>query len=122
MSDILNATFADLLDVAYHDGAGLVKWGGDAVLLVFDGPDGDDLLRVVDEHDVGAVLLGGFVDDQERVNRRTVDDERGRARRVEPDALVDHEHRHRHEGVVGPDPQVADVDVEVGEYERDSAP
>ena len=39
MSDILNATFADLLEVAYADGAGLVKWGGDAVLLLFDGDD-----------------------------------------------------------------------------------
>src|SRR3954464_9074979 len=38
MSDILNATFAALLDVAYLNGAGLVKWGGDAVLLLFDGP------------------------------------------------------------------------------------
>jgi class 3 adenylate cyclase/tetratricopeptide (TPR) repeat protein len=39
MSDILNATFADLLAVAYKDGAGLVKWGGDAVLLLFEGED-----------------------------------------------------------------------------------
>ena len=39
MSDILNATFADLLSVAYNDGAGLVKWGGDAVLLLFQGAD-----------------------------------------------------------------------------------
>jgi class 3 adenylate cyclase/tetratricopeptide (TPR) repeat protein len=39
MSNTLNTTFAALLDVAYADGAGLVKWGGDAVLLLFDGPD-----------------------------------------------------------------------------------
>ncbi len=39
MSDLLNATFAQLLVVAYLDGAGLVKWGGDAVLLLFQGPD-----------------------------------------------------------------------------------
>ncbi len=39
LSDILNATFADLLDVAYRLGAGLVKWGGDAVLLLFDGAE-----------------------------------------------------------------------------------
>jgi class 3 adenylate cyclase/tetratricopeptide (TPR) repeat protein len=39
MSDILNAVFADLLSVAYRDGAGLVKWGGDAVLLLFEGDD-----------------------------------------------------------------------------------
>jgi class 3 adenylate cyclase/tetratricopeptide (TPR) repeat protein len=38
MSDILNSTFAALLDVAYLNGASLVKWGGDAVLLLFDGP------------------------------------------------------------------------------------
>jgi class 3 adenylate cyclase/tetratricopeptide (TPR) repeat protein len=38
MSDILNSTFSRLLDVGYQDGAGLVKWGGDAVLLLFDGP------------------------------------------------------------------------------------
>jgi class 3 adenylate cyclase/tetratricopeptide (TPR) repeat protein len=37
MSDALNATFAELLAVAYEDGASLVKWGGDAVLLLFDG-------------------------------------------------------------------------------------
>src|SRR5437588_7056092 len=37
MSDLLNALFTDLLAVAYDDGAGLVKWGGDAVLLLFDG-------------------------------------------------------------------------------------
>ena len=39
MSDTLNATFAALLAEAYEEGAGLVKWGGDAVLLLFDGPD-----------------------------------------------------------------------------------
>lgn len=39
MSDILNATFAELLDVAYADDAGLVKWGGDAMLLLFEGAD-----------------------------------------------------------------------------------
>ena len=39
MSDLLNATFRELLEVAYRDGAGLVKWGGDAVLLLFTGAD-----------------------------------------------------------------------------------
>ncbi len=39
MSDTLDATFAALLAVAYEDGAGLVKWGGDAVLLLFEGPN-----------------------------------------------------------------------------------
>jgi class 3 adenylate cyclase/tetratricopeptide (TPR) repeat protein len=39
MSDILSATFAGLLTEARADGADLVKWGGDAVLLLFQGPD-----------------------------------------------------------------------------------
>jgi class 3 adenylate cyclase/tetratricopeptide (TPR) repeat protein len=39
MSDILDATFGTLLSVARADGAELVKWGGDAVLLLFDGDD-----------------------------------------------------------------------------------
>ena len=39
MSDALNATFTQLLGEAGADGADLVKWGGDAVLLLFDGPD-----------------------------------------------------------------------------------
>jgi class 3 adenylate cyclase/tetratricopeptide (TPR) repeat protein len=39
MSDILSATFAGLLSEARDDGADLVKWGGDAVLLLFQGPD-----------------------------------------------------------------------------------
>ncbi len=39
MSDALNATFTELLSEARADGADLVKWGGDAVLLLFDGPE-----------------------------------------------------------------------------------
>ncbi len=39
LDEILNATFTELLAVAYADGAGLVKWGGDAVLLLFAGED-----------------------------------------------------------------------------------
>ena len=39
MSDILDATFGELLWVAYAYGAQLVKWGGDAVLLLFTGDD-----------------------------------------------------------------------------------
>jgi class 3 adenylate cyclase/tetratricopeptide (TPR) repeat protein len=39
MNDVLDSCFAELLAVAYDDGAGLVKWGGDAVLLLFDGED-----------------------------------------------------------------------------------
>ena len=38
MSDALNATFGHLLEVADRYGADLVKWGGDAMLLMFSGP------------------------------------------------------------------------------------
>ena len=37
MGDLLNSTFARLLVPAYDYGAALLKWGGDAVLLLFDG-------------------------------------------------------------------------------------
>src|SRR5205814_9293797 len=37
MGDVLNLIFEQLLAAAYEYGAGLVKWGGDAVLLLFDG-------------------------------------------------------------------------------------
>jgi class 3 adenylate cyclase/tetratricopeptide (TPR) repeat protein len=36
MGDVLNAMFEELLGAAYQYGAGLIKWGGDAVLLLFD--------------------------------------------------------------------------------------
>lgn len=39
MGDILNSVFDELLAPAYQHQGGLVKWGGDAVLLIFDGPD-----------------------------------------------------------------------------------
>lgn len=39
MSDMLSATFTGLLTATRDDGADLVKWGGDAMLLLFDGPD-----------------------------------------------------------------------------------
>ena len=39
MSDILSAVFTDLLTVAFSYGAWLVKWGGDAVLLLFEGDE-----------------------------------------------------------------------------------
>ncbi len=39
LNDTLDATFTELLSVAYDYGAGLVKWGGDAVLLLFEGDD-----------------------------------------------------------------------------------
>ena len=37
MADVLNAAFEELLTAAYDYGANLMKWGGDAVLLLFDG-------------------------------------------------------------------------------------
>ena len=37
MSQILDAVFTSLLDVAREYGADLIKWGGDAVLLLFQG-------------------------------------------------------------------------------------
>ena len=36
VNDALDYCFTELLSVAYDFGAGLVKWGGDAVLLLFD--------------------------------------------------------------------------------------
>ena len=39
MSDLLSATFSALLDVARLERADLLKWGGDAVLLLFRGAD-----------------------------------------------------------------------------------
>src|SRR3954451_24109081 len=37
VTDVMSATFARLLAVAYELGGGLVKFGGDALLLFFDG-------------------------------------------------------------------------------------
>ena len=39
MRDTLDGVFTALLDEAYDWGASLLKWGGDALLLLFDGPD-----------------------------------------------------------------------------------
>jgi class 3 adenylate cyclase/tetratricopeptide (TPR) repeat protein len=39
VTDVMNATFAALLEVAYGHGGGLLKFGGDALLLLFAGPD-----------------------------------------------------------------------------------
>ena len=39
MRDTLDGVFTALLDEAYDWGAGLLKWGGDALLLFFDGPE-----------------------------------------------------------------------------------
>ena len=39
VTDVMNETFARLLDVAYARGGGLLKFGGDALLLFFSGED-----------------------------------------------------------------------------------
>jgi class 3 adenylate cyclase len=39
MRDTLDGVFRALLDEAYHWGAGLLKWGGDALLLLFSGAE-----------------------------------------------------------------------------------
>ena len=39
VNDVMNATFAGLLEVAYAEGGGLLKFGGDALLLLYDGPE-----------------------------------------------------------------------------------
>ncbi len=38
MAELINGTFDALLEPAYAYGAGLIKWGGDATLLFFEGP------------------------------------------------------------------------------------
>src|SRR6478672_10496515 len=37
LAEVLEEVFSDLLSVAYADGANLLKWGGDAALLLFAG-------------------------------------------------------------------------------------
>jgi class 3 adenylate cyclase/tetratricopeptide (TPR) repeat protein len=39
MNDLLDGCFTELLSVAYDQGAAVIKWGGDAVLLLFDGDE-----------------------------------------------------------------------------------
>ncbi|MFD1946677.1 AAA family ATPase [Nocardioides aestuarii] len=55
MSDVLDATFAALLQHAVEEGGDLLKWGGDAVLLLFDGP-GHALRAVRATHRMRATL------------------------------------------------------------------
>jgi class 3 adenylate cyclase len=38
-AELINVTFEPLLAVAYEYGAGLIKWGGDATLLLFQGAE-----------------------------------------------------------------------------------
>src|SRR3954453_5196158 len=39
VTDVMNATFAALLEIAYAYGGGLLKFGGDALLLFYTGDD-----------------------------------------------------------------------------------
>ena len=39
VADLINETFEPLFAAAYDHGAGLIKWGGDAALLLFEGAD-----------------------------------------------------------------------------------
>jgi class 3 adenylate cyclase/tetratricopeptide (TPR) repeat protein len=39
VTDVMNATFAALLQVAYAEGGGLLKFGGDALLLLYSGEE-----------------------------------------------------------------------------------
>ncbi len=39
VAELINATFEPLLAAAYEYGAGLIKWGGDATLLLFQGAE-----------------------------------------------------------------------------------
>src|SRR3954453_239111 len=39
VTEVMNATFSALLEVAYGQGGGLLKFGGDALLLLYDGDD-----------------------------------------------------------------------------------
>jgi len=39
VTDVMNATFEALLDIAYAEGGGLLKFGGDALLLLYDDED-----------------------------------------------------------------------------------
>jgi len=57
LSDTLNTTFTELLSVAYEYGAGVIKWGGDAVLLLFEG----------DEHELRAAR--GMAEMQRTIRR-----------------------------------------------------
>jgi class 3 adenylate cyclase/tetratricopeptide (TPR) repeat protein len=65
MRDTLDGVFTALLDEAYDWGAGLLKWGGDALLLMFEGPQHPEravraaweMQRTIDR--VGRIHQGG---------------------------------------------------------------
>src|SRR6185437_11151048 len=39
VTDVMNSTFSALLNVAYGEGGGLLKFGGDALLLLYEGDE-----------------------------------------------------------------------------------
>ena len=65
LRDTLDGVFRALLDEAYGWGAGLLKWGGDALLLLFDGPNHEaratraawEMQRTIDR--VGVIRVAG---------------------------------------------------------------
>ena len=65
LHDTLDSVFEALLDEAYEWGAGLVKWGGDALLLLFDEPGHEqraaraawEMQRTIER--VGRLRVGG---------------------------------------------------------------
>ena len=65
LTDAIGTCFARLLGVAYGNGGGLIKFGGDALLLLFTGPDHPlracraavGMRRALRE--IGAISLGG---------------------------------------------------------------
>ena len=65
LRDTLDGVFNALLDEAYQWGAGLIKWGGDALLLLFDGPGHEaraarsawEMQRTIER--VGRLRVGG---------------------------------------------------------------
>ena len=67
LRDTLDGVFSELLDAAYAWGAGLVKWGGDALLLLFDDPGHErraaraawEMQRTIER--VGRLRVGGSV-------------------------------------------------------------
>ena len=67
LRDTLDGVFSALLDEAYEWGAGLVKWGGDALLLLFDDPEHErraaraawEMQRTIER--VGRLRVGGTV-------------------------------------------------------------
>ena len=72
MGDILNHVFGELLDSAYQYGAELLKWGGDAVLLLFRGEQ-HPLLAAAAAHRMQAVDRAGRPGEDVERHRSTRD-------------------------------------------------